>query len=153
MRFLLQIGWLARNFVYRLLKVRTRGAKVMVFNGEGALLLIRNSYGATHLFVLPGGGIGRRERPEDAAAREVREETGLEVRDLRFLGCFANDGEGKRDTIYLFTARADGAPKIDAFEIAEAGFFALDALPDTVSGATRRRIAEYRSGAAPAARW
>jgi 8-oxo-dGTP pyrophosphatase MutT (NUDIX family) len=153
MRILLQIGWRVRNVLFRLFRVRTRGAKVMVFNDAGALLLIRNSYGPTHLWVLPGGGIGRQEAPDAAAAREVREETGIAVRDLAFLGCYANEGEGKRDTIHLFTARADGEPKIDAFEIAEARFFALDALPDTVSGATRRRVAEYLGQAQPNGRW
>lgn len=153
MRILLQIAWRLRNVLYRVLKVRTRGVKVMVLNEREELLLIRNSYGPTHLWVLPGGGIKRGEKPEDAAAREVREEVGLEVGELRFAGCHANDGEGKRDTIHLFTARADGEPQIDPFEIAEARFFALDALPETVSGATRRRIAEYRGQAQPNGRW
>jgi ADP-ribose pyrophosphatase YjhB (NUDIX family) len=150
---LLQIAYTLRKHVYRLLRVKTRGVKTMVFNGEGELLLIRNSYGPTHLYVLPGGGIGRRERPEDAAAREVKEETGLEVRDVAFVGCHANNAEGKRDTIHLFTARADGEPTADAMEVAEARFFPLDALPDNISDATLRRLAE-RHGERPGdGRW
>jgi ADP-ribose pyrophosphatase YjhB (NUDIX family) len=153
MRFLLQIGYLARKLVFRLFKVRTRGAKVMVFNERGELLLVRNSYGATHLFVLPGGGIGRRESPAAAAAREVKEETALEVRDLAFVACYANQAEWKRDTIHLFTARADGEPRADPLEIAEARFFPLDALPPTLSDATARRLAELREGRPADTRW
>ena len=55
---------------------------VMLFNERGELLLIRNSYGRSHLWVLPGGGIGRRETPEAAAAREVREEVAVLHHDL-----------------------------------------------------------------------
>jgi len=153
MSMIMQIGWRLRRFAFRLFKVRTRGAKAMVFNGEGELLLIRNSYGRSHLWVLPGGGIGRRESPQDAAAREVKEETGLAVRELRLLSVHANEGEGKRDTIHLFAARADGAPNADAFEVDEAKFFALDRLPATVSKATLRRIAEYKGERAPDGRW
>jgi ADP-ribose pyrophosphatase YjhB (NUDIX family) len=142
MNALLQIAYRLRKLAFRLLDIETRGAKVMVFNGAGELLLIRNSYGPTHLFVLPGGGINRGEMPEAAAAREVKEEVGLEVAAVQFVACYSNRSEGHRDTIHLFTARADGVPQADAMEVAEALFCALDALPKSVSEATLRRIDE-----------
>ncbi|HZG09719.1 MAG TPA: NUDIX domain-containing protein [Allosphingosinicella sp.] len=150
---LLQIAYRLRKLAYRLLRIRTRGAKVMMFNEGGDILLIRNSYGSTHLFVLPGGGIGRRESPQDAAAREVKEEVGLEVEDLHFVACYSNRSEGRRDTIHLFTARADGRPQADAMEVAEARFFALDALPENTSAATRRRIEEQAGRRVRDGRW
>ena len=153
MQLLMQIGYRVRKIVFRLFKVRTRGAKVMVFNPAGELLLIRNSYGKTHLWVLPGGGIGRRETPEAAAAREVKEEVGLEVTHLTRVSEHFNGAEGKRDTIHLFTAEAEGAPQIDTLEVEEARFFPLDALPETVSTATLRRIAEYKGERSPDGRW
>jgi ADP-ribose pyrophosphatase YjhB (NUDIX family) len=153
MRLVMQILYRARRLVHRVLRVRTRGAKVMVFNAAGELLLIRNSYGPTHLFVLPGGGIGRRETPESAAAREVKEEVGLEARRLVRVSEHFNGAEGKRDTITLFTALADGAPRIDNLEVEEARFFPLGALPANVSNATLRRIAEHRGERAVDGRW
>ena len=153
MRLLLQLAWRLRRGVYRLLRVRTRGAKVMAFNPAGELLLIRNSYGRTHLFVLPGGGIGRGETPEAAAARELKEETGLEAGSLRFVSAHANTAEGKRDTVHLFTARVNGAPEADGLELEEARFFPPDALPENVSKATLRRIAEHRGERTPDGRW
>jgi ADP-ribose pyrophosphatase YjhB (NUDIX family) len=144
MRFVMQILYRVRKIVFRTFKVRTRGAKVMVFNPADDLLLIRNSYGPTHLWVLPGGGIGQRETPEAAGAREVKEEVGLAVTHLSRVSEHFNGAEGKRDTITLFTARADGTPRIDNLEVEEARFFALGALPENVSKATLRRIAEYR---------
>jgi 8-oxo-dGTP pyrophosphatase MutT (NUDIX family) len=149
----MQILYRVRKTVFRAFRVRTRGAKVMVFNGAGELLLIRNSYGGTHLWVLPGGGIGRSESPEAAGAREVKEEVGLDVTGLTRVSEHFNGAEGKRDTIYLFTARAEGAPQIDNLEVEEARFCPLTALPENVSTATLRRIAEYRGERAADGRW
>ena len=153
MRLAMQILYRVRKAVFRLFRVRTRGAKVMVFNRAGELLLIRNSYGRTHLWVLPGGGIGRRESPEAAGAREVKEEVGLDVTGLARVSEHYNGGEGKRDTIYLFTATADGEPVIDELELEEARFFPLSGLPESVSNATLRRIAEHRGERSPDGRW
>ncbi|MEA3062946.1 MAG: hypothetical protein QOJ94_2727 [Sphingomonadales bacterium] len=145
MRVLMQIGYRVRRFLLRLLRIRTRGVKVMAFNERGELLLVRNSYGPSHLFVLPGGGIGRREEPAAAASREVREETGLEMRALELAGIYVSAAEGKRDSIHLFRGRADGVPRPDGVEVEEAGFFPLDALPAATSAATRRRVAELHA--------
>ena len=56
-----------QRLVWRVLRLRTRGVKVMLFDQAGALLLVRNTYGRTDLFVLPGGGVHRFEKPEVAA--------------------------------------------------------------------------------------
>ncbi len=133
-----------RRLALLVLRLKTRGVKVMVFNAAGELLLIRNTYGRSHLFVLPGGSIGFREAPADAAAREVREETSVTAEGLTPVSTHLSQAEGKRDTIHLFTAHANGAPAADGVEVEEARFFPLDALPENVSAATLRRIAEYR---------
>ena len=133
-----------RHLALRLLKLKTQGVKVMAFNPARELLLIRNTYGRRHLFMLPGGGIERGESPADAAARELQEETGIRAEDLEARATYVSGAEGKRDTIYLFTALATQGPKPCGIEVDEARFFALDALPDNVSAATLRRIAEYR---------
>ncbi len=132
---------------------KTRGVKVMLFNESGELLLIRNSYGKTHLHVLPGGGIRRSETPAAAAAREVREEVGLSVEGLAPFAAYRNEAEGKRDTVHLFTASTREAPRPDGVEVEEARFFPLEALPDTISDATLRRIAEYRGEKAVDGAW
>jgi 8-oxo-dGTP pyrophosphatase MutT (NUDIX family) len=128
---------------WRLLRPRTRGVKVMVFNANGELALIRNSYGRSDLFVLPGGSVRPFEDPELAAAREIREELGLEVRRVRFRSRHSSVAEGKRDDIHLFEAVADSPLQMDDFELEEARFISLDKLPSTTSPATRRRIEEY----------
>jgi ADP-ribose pyrophosphatase YjhB (NUDIX family) len=140
----MQLLYKVRRLAIGLLRLRTRGVKVMLFNGKGELLLIRNSYGSSHLYLLPGGGIGWRETPEAAAAREVMEEVGLEVRQLARLSTHFSRAEGKRDTVHLFRGVTEGEPKTDSMEVSEAGFFPLDRLPENVSAATLRRISEYQ---------
>lgn len=134
----------AQRFVWRRFKPRTRGVKIMVFDPQGKILLIRNSYGDSQAYVLPGGGVHPFERPEQAARREVQEEVHCGVENLNLLATHFSEREGKRDTIWLFAARTDETPRIDPKEVAEAAFFALDQLPERVSPATARRIAEHQ---------
>jgi ADP-ribose pyrophosphatase YjhB (NUDIX family) len=143
----------ARRFVLRVLRWRTRGVKVMVFDAAGRLLLVRHAYGRSDLWMLPGGGIARGEAAEDAARREVAEEVGCTLAGLTPLGVFEARAEGRRDTVVLFRARTADTPRPDGREIAEARFFAADALPEATSPATRRRMAEVRQGRPGDGRW
>jgi nucleoside triphosphatase len=57
---------------------------VFIFNQQGELLLVQ-----THKwpgkYVVPGGHVELGEHIEEAARREAKEETGLDVHDLRFI--------------------------------------------------------------------
>lgn len=140
----MQLLYLGRRTLFRALNLHTRGIKVMLFNRGGELLLVRNSYGNSDQFGLPGGGIKRHETPEAAAAREVREEAGVEARELALVSTHFSTAEGWSDTIFLFTGKTDQQPVADGREVAEARFFALDRLPENISSAALRRIAEHR---------
>ena len=144
MRWLLAPLYRLQRRLWRILRPHTRGVKVMLFDEAGALLLVRHTYGRTDQFLLPGGGIRPFEEPAAAAAREMREELGCGVGDLIFVSTHCATGEGKRDTVHLYRARVQGPVRADGIEVAEAQFFLLDALPASVSPATRRRIDEYR---------
>ena len=99
------------------------------------------------------GGIRPFEAPEAAAVREVREELGCALTGLAFVSVHETQKEGKKDTVHLYRARAAGEVGIDGFEITEARYFALDALPASVSPATLRRIAEFRGERDPDGSW
>jgi NAD+ diphosphatase len=73
-------------------------------------------------FVEPG------ETIEDCLAREVREEVGVEVRDLRYFG--SQSWAFPHSLMIAFTAEyAGGDVRCEDAEIAEARWFAADALP------------------------
>src|SRR5262245_46185579 len=142
MKRALDLAFRLQKWLWKLLQPQTRGVKVLLFNPAGELMLIRNSYGRSDLFVLPGGGIRPWEGPEKAALREVREELGCVADALQQVSTHFSNAEGKRDTIHLFAAQIDGHFQADNFEVEEARFFALDALPHNISAATMRRIDE-----------
>jgi 8-oxo-dGTP pyrophosphatase MutT (NUDIX family) len=114
---------------WRVARPHTRGVKCVVREGD-AVLFVRHSYGDRRCWELPGGGIKRGEEPRDAAAREAREELGLDLADWRALGAVEARGYGKRTTVICFEARpADRAVTIDRGEIEEARWFDAQAPP------------------------
>lgn len=108
----------------------------------GRLLLVRRAHEPwLGYWDIPGGFCGPREHPADAAAREVREETGLAVRVGAVLGMwidtYAPDGDDTdKVTLNIYfhaTADADAQTVIDPTEVAEIGWFAPDELPETLA--------------------
>lgn len=66
-----------------------------VFDNEGRLLLIRRKNPPFKgKYALPGGFVEYGETTEDAARRELHEETGLKVRQLHLVGVYSDP---KRD--------------------------------------------------------
>jgi hypothetical protein len=85
----------------------------------------------------------------------VREEGNLEAVDEPALfHVYFNARISRRDHVLLYrvNVRQTVARPADR-EIAEAGFFDLDALPEGVTQATQLRIAELRGEIAPAHHW
>jgi ADP-ribose pyrophosphatase YjhB (NUDIX family) len=128
---------------------RTLGVRALVLDGAERVALVKHTY--RPYWYLPGGGVNRRESFAGALARELREEIGLEdFRVDRILGVYRNGAEGKDDHVVIYVVRTVGPvaqiQAADAFEIEEAGWFALDALPDDISPASARRIDEWRRG-------
>jgi len=61
---------------------------------EGKVLLMHHAKLDKWLF--PGGHIDPNETPDDAAKREVKEETGLDIKLLNFSSILKSDGEIKK---------------------------------------------------------
>jgi mutator protein MutT len=66
--------------------VISAGVDAIVRNEQREILLIRRSDGGT--WDLPGGAVEPGETPSEALLREIREETGLDVRIVRVAGVF-----------------------------------------------------------------
>ena len=122
----LRLWWLVR----RPAKV---GAAVALWH-EGRLLVVRTSY---HDWLdLPGGGVGRGEAPVLAAARELREETAVEVAPEQLTpdGEFRYRDLHRKVTAHVFAWLPEQAPvvAVDRREVIWAGLLAppeLEAAP------------------------
>ncbi|OCP17299.1 MULTISPECIES: NUDIX domain-containing protein [unclassified Ensifer] len=134
---------------YALSRGMTIGVRAACFDGEGRVFLVRHSY--LPGWHLPGGGLDRDETALEGLLRELREEGNLETTiPPTLVQVYYNRRTSRRDHVVFY--RCDGVrqtlPKEPDLEIAASGFFALDALPDDATPATRRRLAELAGGTA-----
>lgn len=132
----------------------TLGVRALAFDAQGRVLLVRHGYAKG--WHLPGGAVELGETAEEAAMRELLEETGVIAEGRpKLVGLFYNPAFGGRDhvVLFLFERFVIGPKPAPGHEIAEAGWFSREALPADTTPATRRRLAERDAGAEPAARW
>lgn len=97
---------------------------VVIPDGEGRVLLIRRGSDPFEgSWALPGGFVDVGETVEDAAIREAKEETGLDVEILRLVGVYSRPNRDPRghNVSVAFLARAGGDPSA-ASDAAEAAF-------------------------------
>ncbi|MDH4210552.1 MAG: NUDIX hydrolase [candidate division WOR-3 bacterium] len=95
-------------------------------------------------WALPGGFIDYGESAEDAARREAKEETGLELTGLRQFHCYSNP---KRDPRHhtisvVFVAQATGQP-MAGDDAAHLGLFDQNTLPEEIAFDHRRILEDY----------
>ena len=113
------------------------GANVLLRDDKGRVLLLRSA--DTGLWTLPGGSMELGESFEQTARRELREETGLEVDELRPLQVFIGpayrftypNGDVVDNVSQLFEAEYRGeALSLQASEVTGAAWFTPCELPE-----------------------
>jgi ADP-ribose pyrophosphatase YjhB (NUDIX family) len=105
------------------------GAEAVCFDPDGRVLLGRRANDpGKGLWDLPGGFLHEDELPVDGLLREVREETGLELELLDFLGHWLESYDGRVVLCLAWTARANGDGRA-ADDLVELQWFEPDALP------------------------
>lgn len=126
---------------------------VLIENPNGELLLQRRK--DSGLLGLPGGAMEPGETFEEAARREVREETGLLVGELKLVGIYSGpdqiltypNGDVCCYTgIVFYTTQFMGELLQETNETWEHRFFAKSEIPDTVTSYDRRMVDRWISG-------
>ncbi|MEW5768496.1 MAG: NUDIX hydrolase [bacterium] len=115
---------------------------IIELEGRGIVLIKRKNppYG----WALPGGFVDYGESLEEAAVREAKEETSLEVSLVRQLHTYSDPGRDKRcHTIStVFIARAKGEP-VAADDALELKVFKPDELPQELAFDHRKILDDY----------
>ena len=117
----------------------------VVAEREGRILLVRRNHEPMlGRWSFPSGFVDAGEVVPEAAVREVREETGVEVRIDRLLGVYSRAGDSVVFIAYAGTIVAGTpAPGDEAFEV---GLFASGELPDLAFPHDPEIVAAWRAG-------
>lgn len=109
----------------------------VVVDDAGRVLLGRRAIAPSlGLWDLPGGFLEPGEHPVDGLAREMREETGLEVEAQRLLGIYMDrygDDPHEHTLNCFYLCRVVGGTLAPDDDIAELDWFAPDALPEDLA--------------------
>ena len=116
------------------------GAGIIVVDSENRILLQKRA--DNHCWGYAGGSIELDEVVEDAAKRELFEETGLIAEELELFGVFSgkelhyiypNGDEVSNIDIVYVCRRFSGTLRCQRDEVEELRFFRMDEIPDNIS--------------------
>jgi len=108
-------GTLAKN---RKMFWRKDSAAILIFEKDTEKLLITNQFRYPTvnengwIMELTAGGIEKKETPEDAIKREVKEEIGYVIKDIEFISSFYVSPGGTSERIFLFYSEVNSSDKL-----------------------------------------
>ena len=100
----------------------------------------------------PGGFVDSDEHPEHTVRREMREELGLDVEIVRFVGIFMDEyGDGGESTLNVYyEAVIRGGEISPASDVSEAAWVPLDRLPEPIAFQnSREALRVLKEGSSP----
>ena len=142
-------SWVRRAGVLLTQARFTVTAAVVATDDAGRVLLLKHVFRTGSGWGVPGGFLEAGEQPDEAARRELREEAGIELEDLRLV--HARTLRRPRQVETLFAARVanPSAARAASGEVSRAEWFAPDRLPDGLPNDQRRQIARALKSRAP----
>lgn len=90
---------------------------------------------------LPGGGLESGETPWEGVVREVKEETGLNVKVERLIGVYSKPL--RNDLVFSFACQVLSGELTLNDEAADLRYFSLNELPENLYYNHRERIKDY----------
>ena len=127
-------------------------AVVILFNENNEILLEERADDG--YFDFPGGGIDLKEEAEEAAKRELLEETGLEALELEFFKLYSGEithyiyfyGDEIYGIDIVYTChKYQGIMKAQVEEVKSLRFYSLDNMPEKMSKRNKQIIIDLKS--------
>jgi NAD+ diphosphatase len=106
---------------------------IVLVRREDELLLIRKPEWPSGYYSIPSGFCDFGESLEECARREVEEETGIRIRNLRYVGSQSWPFPGQL-MIGFIAEYSGGEIVVERSELEDAAWFRSDAMPPTFSG-------------------
>ncbi|MBT2680912.1 NUDIX domain-containing protein [Bacillus sp. ISL-35] len=113
-------------------------AATIVINDEKEILLIK---GPIRGWEMPGGIVEEGESLKDAAVRETKEESGIDIEVLKFCGIFQNVNKSICNTLFL--AKPIGGDLTTSSESLEVGFYPIEKALEMVTVGNFKQRIEY----------
>ena len=113
-------------------------AATIVLNDQKEILLIK---GPRRGWEMPGGIVEVGESLKDAAVRETKEESGIDIEVLKFCGIFQNVNKSICNTLFL--AKPIGGRLTTSPESLEVGFYPIEQALEMITVGNFRKRIEY----------
>lgn len=133
--------------------IMTVGCGVLVVNDKNQVLLQRRSDNGQ--WCIPGGALEPLETYKEAATRELQEEVGITVKNLRLFGLYSGGDREihypNKDVVYslaviFVTDSYDGMISNEDSEVLEHRFFAKEDIPKDLFAPDARPILDWAKG-------
>ena len=117
------------------------GVGVLVEMEGGVVLILRGQPPFVGWWALPSGHIETDEGVEQAAVRECKEETGLDIELLELFGVYSfPEGPVQSGIIIFYRARPTGGELQAGDDAQDVGVFSLGSLPEKLAFRTHREV-------------
>lgn len=116
----------------------TVSVAAVITNADSKILLLDHVLRPASGWGIPGGFVEHSEQPEQAICRELHEETGLELENVKLFRVRILQSHVE----FIFEATSKGTAEVKSREILSLDWFALDEMPEQMSPVQKACVRE-----------
>ncbi|HVE57913.1 MAG TPA: NUDIX hydrolase [Pyrinomonadaceae bacterium] len=135
-------SWFRLRIIRVTQKKFTASVAVIITNRGGKVLLLEHILRPASGWGIPGGFLDQGEQPEIAVRRELREETGIELENLKMVRVRTLN----RHIEMLFRAESNDAARVLSREIKSLDWFDVDQMPAEMNSAQKSTVEKVLRG-------
>jgi len=120
----------------------TASVAVIITNRGGKVLLLEHILRPASGWGIPGGFLDQGEQPETAIRRELREEAGIELENLKMIRVRTLN----RHIEILFRAESNDTAEVKSREIKSLDWFAVDEMPEEMNSVQKSTVKKVLRG-------